>query len=93
MNGSNFHIPIYGTKEGVSLIDGTYDKTISANTNGTQSKPKYIGVMKEYSNSSLSIGVEAIFSGTKEFMKYENYSEEEVSSVVPYFRYSYSPSL
>ena len=93
MNGSNFHIPIYGTKEGVSLIDGTYDKTISANTNGTQSKPKYIGVMKEYSNSSLSIGVEAIFSGTKEFMEYENYSEEEVSSVVPYFRYSYSPSL
>ncbi len=90
MHESTFHVPVYGTKEGISLVDGTYDKQIQPNPDGTQSKPKYIGVLEEDSSSTITIGVEAIFSSSGNFMEYENYTEESVPSVAPYFRYSYS---
>lgn len=92
MHDSTFHIPVYGTKEGLSLIDGTYNKQIQPNADGTQSKPKYIGVLNTYSSTTVSIGVEAIFCSSGEFVEYENYTEESTSSVSPYFRYSYSPA-
>ena len=90
MHESTFHIPVYGTKEGQSLIDGTYSKLINPNPDGTQSKPKYIGVLDSYSSSTITLGAEAIFNSSGEFMEYEKYEEESGASVAPYFRYSYS---
>ena len=93
MHDSTFHVPVYGTKDGISLIDGTYSKQISPNPDGTQSKPKYIGILDSYSGNTVSLGAEAIFSSSGEFMKYENYTEESVPSVSPYFRYRYSSEV
>ena len=90
MNESTFHIPVYGTKEGQSLVDGSYSKLINPNSDGTQSKPKYIGVLDSYSSATITLGIEAIFESSGEFMEYENHSEEATTSVAPYFRYCYS---
>ena len=87
INGSTFHMPVYGASDKSADINGSSSNKIHTNDDGTQPTPKYIYIDKSLTTSSyLTLGFEAIFSSINDMDTYEGYGY--ASNLYAYFRYS-----
>lgn len=85
MNGSTYHIPVYGTALGNLKVNGSY--TIN-NDHGVAPTPKYIAVESSYAPASLKIGIESIFPSASELESYESYELGSTATLGAYFRFN-----
>lgn len=92
MNGSSFHVPVYGSSNGSLFINGS--DVINANDDGSEPQLQYVCIDKAYLSSysyTLGVAVEAIFPSAADIASYESMNEVS-SGLGSYFRYNVAGS-